>query len=85
LEQRTLLASFTPLVAAADGAVNSLRAAIVASNGNGQNDTITLQTGTYNLTLANTAGQENNAARAIWTSRRPARPSPSRATGRPRP
>src|SRR5690242_3186840 len=62
LERRSLLAAFNPLASATDGAVNSLRAAIIAANANSQNDTISLQSGTYLLTVANSAGQENNAA-----------------------
>jgi hypothetical protein len=62
LEDRALLANFSPVPNVADGAANSLRAAIIASNTNNQNDTITLKSGTYSLSIANTAGQENAAA-----------------------
>src|SRR5262245_51199090 len=61
LEGRVLFASFAPLAAAVDGAANSLRAAIIAANSNNQNDTITLQAGTYQQTITNAAGQENAA------------------------
>jgi len=61
LETRTLLANFSPLAAAADGAVDSLRAAITTANTNTQNDTITLQAGTYELTLPNAGGLQENA------------------------
>jgi hypothetical protein len=53
--------SFTPSAGAKDGASNSLRAAIIAANGSGQDCTIHLQAGTYNLSVANTNGQENEA------------------------
>jgi hypothetical protein len=46
----------------ADGASNSLRAAIQAANASGQDCLIQLQAGTYTLTIKNTNGQENNAA-----------------------
>lgn len=59
LEQRTMPALFTPLVGAADGTANSLRDAISAANANGLNDTIQLSAGTYELTIPNSAGQEN--------------------------
>lgn len=62
LEGRLAPATFAPLASAVDGAAGSLRAAIIASNGNGQDDTITLQAGVYQLTLANAGGQENAAA-----------------------
>ncbi len=62
LEGRTLLSTFYPVVAAADGAANSLRAAIIEANSNGHDDTILLQAGTYGLTVPNSAGQENAAA-----------------------
>jgi hypothetical protein len=56
-------AAFAPLATAVDGAADSLRAAIIQANGNGQDNTITLQPGVYQLSLANTNGQENGAAR----------------------
>jgi hypothetical protein len=45
-----------------DGSPNSLRHAIQAANGSGQNCTIQLQAGTYTLTIKNTNGQDNTAA-----------------------
>jgi hypothetical protein len=62
LEDRQLLASFNPLPSAADGSPGSLRNAIIQANGNGQDNTINLGAGTYQLTVANTAGQDNVAA-----------------------
>ncbi len=62
LEDRRLLATFNPSPSAADGGANSLRAAIIAANANGQDNTINLQAGTYQLTLANGAGPEDAAA-----------------------
>jgi hypothetical protein len=62
LEARQMLALFNPLESAADGAANSLRAAIIAANSNGQDDVIQLTSGRYELTVANSAGQENAAA-----------------------
>src|SRR5262249_5183632 len=41
----------------------SLRAAIVLSNINGQDNTIVLQSGVYQLTLPNVGSQENSGAR----------------------
>jgi hypothetical protein len=61
LETRLTPAAFNPLPGAADGAAGSLRAAVIAANGNGQDNTINLQAGQYNLSLANTT-QENAAA-----------------------
>src|SRR5262245_39929032 len=61
LEDRTMPAVFNPLVAAADGAAGSLRAAVIAANSNGQSDVFNLQAGTYELTLANGAGGQENA------------------------
>jgi hypothetical protein len=46
----------------ADGASNSLRAAIQAANASGQDCLIQLQAGTYTLSIKNTNGQENAAA-----------------------
>ena len=43
-------------------AAGSLRTAIIQANSNGQDNTITLQPGVYQLSLANTNGQENGAA-----------------------
>jgi hypothetical protein len=62
LEDRRVPAVFNPLPTAADGAASSLRAAVIAANTNGQDNSINLQTGTYMLTIANTSGQENAAA-----------------------
>jgi len=62
LEDRRLLATFHPLASAPDGSPQSLRAAIIAANSNGQDNTIVLQTGTYELTIPNTAGHESAAA-----------------------
>ena len=62
LEDRTLLAAFNPLAATPDGTAGSLRDAINMANSNGEVDTITLEAGTYSLTVANTAGQESAAA-----------------------
>src|SRR5262249_3389564 len=62
LEDRRVPATFSPMASAADGTANSLRAAIIAANTNGQDNTINLQAGTYLLTLPNTTGQENAAA-----------------------
>jgi len=45
-----------------DGAAGSLRAAIQSANTNGEDDVITLQAGTYTLTVPNSAGQENAGA-----------------------
>jgi hypothetical protein len=57
-----LLATFYPLASAADGSPNSLRAAIIQANANGQNNTINLQPGLYKLTIPNLGVQENSAA-----------------------
>ena len=62
LEERMAPAVFHPLAAAPDGSPGSLRADVILANSNGHNNTILLQGATYNLTLANTAGQENAAA-----------------------
>ena len=62
LEDRQLLAVFTPQANAADGSPKSLRAAIIQANSNGQDNTIELQAGVYQLTIANTIGQDNGAA-----------------------
>jgi hypothetical protein len=62
LEPRTVPATFRPLASAPDGAAASLRADIIRANGNHQNNIIRLQAATYNLALANTAGQDNGAA-----------------------
>jgi hypothetical protein len=62
LEDRLAPATFTVRPNVADGARGSLRAAIIAANGNGQNDVIKLKAGTYTLAVANATGQENAAA-----------------------
>jgi len=62
LEDRRLLATFKPLPSAADGSSSSLRVAILLANVNGQDNTITLQRGVYQLAIANPAGQENSGA-----------------------
>src|SRR5262249_23166165 len=62
LEDRRLLATFHPLASAPDGSPQSLRAAIIAANANGQDNTIILQAGNYKLTIPNSAGHENAAA-----------------------
>jgi hypothetical protein len=46
-----------------DGAPDSLRSAIIAANASGQDCLIRLDTGTYTLSIKNTTGQENHAAR----------------------
>ena len=66
LEDRMVLSTFTPTTFADGGTGSgSLRAAIIAANGDSgtDTDTIELQSGTYALTITNTAGQENAAAR----------------------
>lgn len=63
LENRRLLATFAPLPSNNDGSSGSLRAAIIASNRNGQDDTINLSSGVYQLFTANNGPQENAAAR----------------------
>src|SRR5262249_20593625 len=62
LEDRSLPAIIAPSSAAADGQANSVRAAVIEANRNNQDDTITLQAGTYQLFLPNANGQENAAA-----------------------
>ena len=62
LEARQLLTTFSPDILAIDGAPNSLRAAIIASNTNGQDDVINLGAGYWKLVLPNAVGQENAAA-----------------------
>jgi hypothetical protein len=63
LEDRTLPANLAPTIFT-DGAggTGSLRAAVITANTNGEDNVITLQGGTYSLTLQNVAGQENAAA-----------------------
>jgi hypothetical protein len=62
LEDRRMLATFHPLASAPDGSPQSLRAAIIAANAIGQDNTIILQGGNYKLTIPNSAGHENAAA-----------------------
>jgi hypothetical protein len=67
LEDRTVPATFhpspSPLVVP-DGAPGSLRAAIIAANGNASTtNTFILRAGEYILSVPNTLGQENAAAR----------------------
>jgi hypothetical protein len=64
LEDRTLPANLAPTIFT-DGAAGtgSLRDAVLTANSNGEDNVITLQGGTYQLTLQNgAAGQENAAA-----------------------
>jgi hypothetical protein len=64
LENRLAPAVFNPSPSAADGGGGSLREALIAANGNAEDDTITLQAGTYVLSVGGiAAGQENQAAR----------------------
>jgi hypothetical protein len=53
LEDRVVPTLFAPLPGTADGAADSLRAALITANGNSQNDVILLRTGTYALTVLN--------------------------------
>jgi hypothetical protein len=62
LEDRRVPAVFNPLPNIPDGAPGSLRADIIASNLDGQDNTLILSPGHYLLTLPNTAGQENAGA-----------------------
>gem|GEM_PF-849238 len=62
LEQRLVLATFSPDILAADGTAGSLRAAIVAANANAQDDVVELGAGYWKLALPNPVGQENAAA-----------------------
>ncbi len=57
-----LPATFAPVASAADGSSGSLRAAIIQANANKEDNTINLSGGVYQLSLVNTAGQENAAA-----------------------
>jgi hypothetical protein len=59
LEDRITPTTFTPTTFADDGTANSLRGAITQANGDAGTavDIVQLQTGTYQLTLANTAGK----------------------------
>lgn len=62
LEDRHMLATFNPLPTDPDGSPGSLRAAIIQADSNGQDNTINLAAGTYQLSIANSAGQENGSA-----------------------
>lgn len=62
LEDRQMLATFNPLPTYPDGSPGSLRAAIIQADSNGQDNTINLAAGTYQLSVANTGGQENASA-----------------------
>jgi hypothetical protein len=61
LEDRRVPATFSLSPLTADGAPGSLRDAIIQANANGQDDTINLQAGVYQLTVANTVESENAA------------------------
>jgi hypothetical protein len=61
LEDRLAPAVFNPLSLADSTSGNTLRAAVIAANGNGQDNTINLQAGHYNLTIPNTSGHEGAA------------------------
>ena len=62
LEDRTMLATFSPLASAADGSGHSLRAAIIQADSNGQDNTINLQSGFYHLSIPNPVGQNLGAS-----------------------
>ena len=62
LEDRLAPAVFNASASAPDGAPGSLRAAVIAANGNGQDNVINLQAGLYRLTIPNASGQQENAA-----------------------
>src|SRR5262249_9502144 len=63
LEDRLSPAVFSPAATTADGTSNgSLRADVITANGNGEDNGILLQAGTYNLTIPNSGGTENAAA-----------------------
>src|SRR5262249_361275 len=61
-EDGRLRGRLAPVPTAADGAADSLRAAIIAANGNGEDDVITLSAGVYKLTIPYNGGPENAAA-----------------------
>lgn len=61
LEDRCLLAAFSPLAATPDGDAGSLRDAIQTANSNGQDDTITLEAGTYRLDQITSLVSDNTA------------------------
>ncbi|EMI20625.1 hypothetical protein RMSM_02457, partial [Rhodopirellula maiorica SM1] len=56
------MAVFAPSPTAVDGAIDSLRDAIIQANQNSEDDTIELDAGLYLLSLENVAGQENTAS-----------------------
>jgi hypothetical protein len=60
LEPRMAPAVFSPLASTPDGSAGSLRADVILADANHHNNTIRLQAATYNLTLANTAGQDDS-------------------------
>jgi hypothetical protein len=62
LEDRRVMATFMPLASAADGTPNSLREDVISADENLQDNTIILQAGIYQLTVPNSAVQENGAA-----------------------
>jgi hypothetical protein len=63
LEDRLAPAVFNPLPNLLDSTTgNTLRAAVIAANGNGQDNTINLGVGVYGLSITNTNGHENAAA-----------------------
>jgi hypothetical protein len=62
LEDRLAPAVFNPQPLADSTMGNTLRAAVIAANGNGQDNSIDLQAGLYNLTIPNTNGHESAAA-----------------------
>jgi Ca2+-binding RTX toxin-like protein len=59
LEQRLVLAAFTPSIGVPDGDANSLRDVIHQVNSNGEDDVITLSAGTWNMGLSNGNIQDN--------------------------
>ena len=61
LEKRTLLAAYAPDPIADATTGNTLRAAVIDANSTAEDDTITLQAGTYTLAIPNSVGQENAA------------------------
>lgn len=61
LEDRAMMATFNVTDSVADGAAGSLRAAIIAANSNGQDDTINLAAGTYVLTSSLTASENGKS------------------------
>ena len=69
LEDRTTPATITPTTFADGVGIGSLRDAILQANSNGQNNTIVLSAGTYQLTVAGrdeSAGQRRPSPRMRW-------------------